>query len=475
MSNYAPNQPENITSYSRPSNRLRPLGQAPSAVIKTISNIAKAATMYLAALTATTTVSQAQTAKQSANYTIEQAYRPDNTVKLTTGYILDTETTNLDLRVFFFAPNNTDKPYNSIVGGSYRMDFFTDQSIGLMLEGENISLTPAFRLPGFKGQDLNMFNVLAIRGSIKYMTVYYGLAHLNPTEFRNLDTTILTPFMGAVWEPNKHLSLFAKVAPLYDNVTYSSDDLNLNRWNVGGFFRVSAGATVDINDFSLSALWLSAHNGNPNHIDAKTPDSIVLMHSSFMFTLSFEPGRSQAAAHTTRYSVGYNHDHPVTGSGPTFEAIAVHRPASLQSEETQNTNVAGSLQTLKDSCSAINIAQDSTLDITSWDNDSFDNQKLKQHLDCQEISSFTLDLSQLDKFNQATQGRTGFKLTLKNSQMLRETALAKALLKIPAITTADIKFQFYIDRSAKLKTLKDAHTNHFYHLSSHPEISKNTQ
>ena len=87
-----------------------------------------------------------------------------------------------------------------------------------------------------------------------------------------------------------------------------------------------------------------------------------------------------------------------------------------------------------------------TLDITTWTAENFDATKLKQYLDCQEISSFTLDLEQLDKFNQATQDRSDFKLILQKSESLRgKSTCTPGSSPIPAIATADITFTFEID------------------------------
>ncbi len=115
MSNRSPNQPENITSSGRPSNRLRPLGQAPSAVIKTISNIAKATTLYLAALAATPDISQAQ----------EPVPGPNHSQQMTLG--IEGESNNATaaasyhIKGSFVVPSidfgdSTGYPYNSIFG-----------------------------------------------------------------------------------------------------------------------------------------------------------------------------------------------------------------------------------------------------------------------------------------------------------------------------------------------------------------------
>lgn len=454
-------------SFNAPSDQIRSQNRMcdnSQAIVGAISNFAKSAVLFLAATISSNSTVSAQPVIEPADFTIHPADSPDNTVKLSVGYIFSTKDTLLDTRFFIFPPNNTDEPYNSIVGGSYHLDFFRDNIVGLVLQGENISLTPAFRLPGAKGPDLNMFNSVALAGRLIgsdfKLSTQLGISHLDPTNFTQINTTIIAPFIGVYFHVSNVFQINLQGALPFDSFSYISEDISLDNQDPIILGRISAEAVINIQNFSLSAQWLIAKNPSPNQTN------------SFMFGLSYEPGRTQANQHTTRYSAGYNLHHPVTGSGPTFEAIAVHRPASLQSEETQNTNVAGSLDTLQESCKAIGIEASNALDITTWKPENFNTRKLRQYLDCQEISSFTLDLTQLDNFNKATIGRSGFKLTLNNSTTLKGKALADALLKIPAIATADITFAFEIDPLAKFETLKVARNTEQpqYHLSSHPDI-----
>jgi len=454
-------------SFNAPSDQIRSknrMSDNSPVIASAISNFAKSAALFLAASIASASTASAQTTIEPADFTVTPADSPDNTVKLSVGYIFSTKDTLLDTRLFFFPPNNTDEPYNSIVVGSYHLDFFQDNLVGLVLQGENISLTPAYRLPGAKGPDLNMFNSAAlafrILGNDLSFGVHLGVSHLDQTNFTDVDTTIVAPLIGVELSYSDLFQMNLQAALPFHSFSYISEDINLDNQDPANFGRTSAEAVINIHDFSVVAQWLLAPNPSTSQLH------------SFIFSLGYEPGRVQAKEQTTRYSVGYNLHHPVTGSGPTFGAIAVHQPASLQSRETQNTNVAGSLETLQKSCQAISIDASNTLDITTWTSDNFNTTKLTQYLDCQEISTFKLDLSQLDQFNQATQNRSGFKLNLSNSTNIKGKALAQALLKIPVIATADITFNFEVDPLAKFETLKAASKSDQpqYHLSSHPDI-----
>ena len=85
MFNRSPKTPPNQVEGANPNSPER--SKAPSAISK-ISSLAKSATLYLAALSATPAVSHAQAPQlPPANLLIEPADRPDNTVQLGFGYM----------------------------------------------------------------------------------------------------------------------------------------------------------------------------------------------------------------------------------------------------------------------------------------------------------------------------------------------------------------------------------------------------